>query len=165
MPTIDSTYFYGANLIPQLTSTAVLAEVNQYIAQYEEEYFDKVFGYKFKKLYKAGITALAQIYLDIQDGKEYTDKEGNDRKWNGLKYVLGATKLSPIADYVYYWYTRQHASMSTGSGEKELDAENSTTSASAVKQMREWKDMVKKNKELSEILLSNYLIYTDFKIY
>lgn len=67
---------------------------------------------------------------------------------------------SPIANYIYYWYLRNNASTTAGSGE----AQNSVSTAisPADKQRRAWNQMVEWNRELIEFLYSSNTVYTQF---
>lgn len=152
MPLIDTTYFFGDLSIAQITNEAVETSVQLLIKQREPELLIDLFGYELYKNYLAGV-ATEQKYKDVRDGKEYTTRAGKLAKWRGLKNSTLSQSL--IANYVYYWYLRDQASVTTGTGEKTAKAQNASNASPRVKMARAWNQMVKWNWELVEFLLSN----------
>jgi hypothetical protein len=159
MPIIDTSYFYGDLSIAQIENEAVEANVKRFIKQYEPELLTELFGYELYKNYLAGV-ATEQKYKDILNGKEYTNRAGKLSKWNGLKNTT--LSQSPIANYLYYWYLRDQASVTTGTGEKTANAQNASNASPRTKMARAWNQMVKWNCELVEFLLSNQSDYPEF---
>lgn len=157
---IDSTYFHTNLLIAQSDQTSVSTALQLFIDRYEKEYLLKLMNYNFKKLYDAGVTASTQKYIDIRDGKEYTNRYGATDKWRGLKEA--SPKRSPIANYVYYWWARNEVTTSTGSGEVKANQQNSRSMASVNKQMSAWNEMVEWNKEFWAFMYANQDVYPEF---
>jgi len=118
-------------------------------------------GYAFKKLYDAGITATDQIYLDIKNGKEYTNLANIQLKWKGL--VRTTPVASPIANYIYFKYMQYHASFSTGSGGKVINAPSTVHVGDTDKMVLAWNEMVESNWQFRDFIMSNRDIYPDFK--
>jgi hypothetical protein len=162
MPLIDTSYFYGDLSIAQITNEAVEANVQRFIKQYEPELLADLLGYELYKNYLAGV-ATVQKYKDIRDGKEYTNRAGKLAKWRGLKN--NSISQSLIANYVYYWYLRNEASITTGTGEKTANAQNASNASPRVKMTRAWNQMAKWNMELVEFLVSNQTDYPEFISY
>lgn len=163
---IDNTFFFGEINIAQLNVQAVQDNINDFIAKYEPKYINEVLGYAFAKLYNAGITANEQRFLDIRDGKEFTNCEGYTDKWNGF---TNSDKLSPIANYIYYWYIRTNTTYSSGIGEVQPTTENGTIVTPYGKLYHAWNEMVEAEKILYDFLQNikdddGNLIYPEFDI-
>ncbi len=96
--TIDTSYFEGELSMGQITSPAVIASVNLFIQKYEDDLLTRLLGYELYRDYKAGIveSVPAQKWIDIRDGKEYTNSGGQLTKWKGLRFSNGYT---PITTY------------------------------------------------------------------
>jgi hypothetical protein len=76
--------------------------------------------------------------------------------------VVSTNKQSLIANWVYYWYTRDAQTQTTGTGEKVSEAKNSTNVTAITKGMRAYNEMVNKNMSLKEFLLSNDADYPEY---
>jgi hypothetical protein len=157
---IDTSYFIGPLLIGQSDQATVSTRLTQFIDRYEKEYFLNLMGYNFKKLYDAGIAAVTQKYVDIRDGKEYTNRWGVLDKWRGLKET--DPKRSPIANYVYYWFERDTVTVTTGTGEVKPNQQNSRSIYAGNKMMTAWNEMVKWNWEFWNFMYSNQDTYPEF---
>jgi len=160
MATIDASYFFGPLLIAQKTDNA--AGIQWLINELEPKLLRDIMGYELYKAYTAGVTASTQKYLDIQDGKEYSNRSGIPTKWNGIAFTYGDAKKSLIANYVYWHWMEKEASISTGTGEKTANAQNAVTASPVSKMVRAWNDMVCMIYELCEFLLSNQTDYPEF---
>lgn len=138
---IDKTYFVGERNIPNTDQTAVEQRLNHFIAKYEAELLRLLLGYELYKDFTAGLLAdpILGKWISLRDGDEYT-VDGILYKWDGLRNA--ATKQSMIADYVYYWWMRDKASITTGVGETAPQAENSTMVSPADKMCYAWNEMV-----------------------
>lgn len=159
---IDKTFFVGTLEIAQLSEPSVEASLTILINEFEPKYFEGVLGYEMYKKYLAGILASEARMIELRDGKEFEDRWGILRKWKGFSYVEG-NKKSPIANFVYYWYLRHNASITTGSGEKKAtDTEVATVVSSIHKQCAAYNEMVRQNEILWEFLYSNQDVYPEF---
>lgn len=161
MATIDASYFFAELNIAQKNDVA--ASLTMFIDEHEERLLTDLLGYELYKAYKAGIAAETQIYKDIRDGLEYTNRSGILTKWKGLKFTDGTAKKSLIANYVYWHWMENEFSVTTGSGEKKIDSQNSQNAADTSKKVRAWNQMVNWIKELIEFLLTKYDIYPLFQ--
>lgn len=101
-------------------------------------------------------------WLDIIDGKVYTDLYGKTRRWVGLKYISGTTKLSLIANYIYFYFYRDIQTQSSAGGEKRTQSESSTDADPSFKLANAWNEMVRLNFELRMFLLSNVTVYPEY---
>lgn len=159
---IDNSFFYGDLSIAQVSDSAVVSGLNWHISEREPELLTALLGYQLYKEYLAGIGANTQKYKDIRDGKEYTNRVGVLTKWRGLKFTVETAKKSLIANYVYFHYSRNMVTQTTGTGEKTADNKNATAASSVLKLVRAWNEMVKMNWELVEFLLSHPDEYESF---
>jgi len=159
---INATYFFGALILPQKADTNVSSSLTWLIDELEPKLLTDLLGYELKKLYDAGIAANTQIYKDIRDGKEYTNRSSIVTKWRGLAYADGSAKKSLIANYVYWHHMEKEASASTGTGEKVPKAQNAVNTSPISKMVRAWNEMVCMNYELIEFLLTNDTVYPEF---
>jgi len=161
MASIDNTYFYGELVLSQVSGAAGAAALQLIIDSREEELLTKLLGYS---LYKAYTDALAlevddtpgpevlleERFRDLRDGKEYTNSSDVLVKWPGLRFTVGTSKKSLIANYVYWHYVRDNHTFTTGSGEKKSPlAINALPEAKLV---RAWNQMVEWNLKLYEFL-------------
>lgn len=99
--TIDTSYFQGELSMGQITSPAVVAAVNLYIAKYEDLLLSRLMGYELYKAYKAGINVVspASKWTDIRDGKEYTPSGGVLTRFRGLRFTSTGTTISTPTIY------------------------------------------------------------------
>lgn len=160
MSFIDNTYFYGEVSIAQLSQPAVAASLQQILDFREQQLLSALMGYNLYTDFMAGIVAVTPdpLWIAIRDGKEYT-YFGTKVKWPGLKFTLGTSKKSLIANYVYYWYIRDNHSFTTGGGEKKTDI--AINVMPNLKLVRAWNEMVGWNNGLKMFLnySGNYTAY------
>jgi hypothetical protein len=162
MALITKDYFIGELNIPDTDKDEVLERVNLFIAKYEEDLLRKLLGNALYLSYKtAMLTANPdQKWKDIRDGKDYTDLSGCSRYWMGLRKQ--ATKQSLIANYVYYWFSRDRVTASTAFGEVMMKAEGGDKVSPATKQARAWNEMVNWAHDLFHFLSANQDAYPDW---
>lgn len=159
---IDKTYFNEPTAIAQISQTEVQNALNAMIDSLEPKLLTLLMGYP---LYKDFLAHIADAkYVRLKSGVEYVNIYGATVKWRGLLFTEGggATKRSPIANYVYYWWLRQNATATTGSGEQQL-SDGAMPVSSGVKQLRTWNEMVQWNKELHEFLWSKADDYPEYQ--
>jgi hypothetical protein len=160
---IDTSYFFGNLSIPQVTNSAVDAELSSYIESLETDFLQHLLGYGLWKAYDAG-TAPVTRWTDLESGKEYTNKFGYLAKWKGLLFEVGDTKKSPIANYVYFHFMKDHVTTSTPGGEKGLKTQNADPASSRLKLARAWNEMIGWNRELVDFMEMNLTTYPEFNI-
>ena len=164
MSLIDKTYFHSEINIAQVQSIPVQAAIALMISKYEAEYLEKVLGYAFWKLFNAAIAETSGRWYDLKVGAEYKNAYGHTKKWDGF---INTEKLSPIANYCYYWYMRENVTFSGGAGEMEGKGENSTVVSPGPKMARAWNEAVDQAKILHDFLLNKKdgdgeLVYPEF---
>lgn len=140
---IDYTFFQGPLLIsglssssdaaPSLTEYSIAGDAGNYISYYETEYLIKVLG---RKIY--------------EQFSEYLQSEGKDpvKLWDDLRSVLvgstGEYKISPIANYIYFFYARNHQSDVTVNGVKK-DSDVGDLISPTGKMVFAWNSMTEMN--------------------
>lgn len=164
MNLINNTFFkVGPTcFIPQVSQLTISEKLMVFINRYEPEFLRILLGTTLYAAFKSGIEALApeQRWIDLRDGKTYTDGNGNVLVWEGLANNI--TKISPIANYVYYWYSRSGASFSTGQGEIAPTAENGTRTNAAGKQAAAWNEMIRFNYACIHFLQAHKELYPEW---
>lgn len=163
MPLIDTTYFYGPLQIAQLEQPAVQADLAQYIATYEPEILNIILGSALYAEYATGIITDVAIYVSIRDGATFLDSKFHTVYWPGL--VQPTIKNSLIAKYVYYMYMQDHKTVTTGTGEKVLKAQNAVDTTPYNKMRRAYNSMVDDAFILLSYLRANSIIYPSFNKY
>lgn len=159
---IDYTYFNtGLAFIPQLDLVYNRNRVTRFIEIYEPEYLNRVLGYELSVAFTAGLGApeVEQRWNDLKNGADFS-YFGSKRHWNGFVNTL---KQSPIAMYVYYWYTRKQATPTTGSGNVMPSLENGDRASFMRDMIQVWDDMVCENMILYQFLTANIDLYPEFK--
>jgi len=76
--------------------------------------------------------------------------------------IAGSAKQSPIANYVFYFYSRNQATSATGTGEKQLSAQNAINASAISKQTEAWNQMVDWNRELYDFLEFHLTTYPEW---
>jgi hypothetical protein len=168
MALIDLTYFIGEINIAGTSRQEIADVVNHMIDKYEIKFLRDVLGIKLYNEYVAGIAVMPtpdQKWLDIRDGKEFQIGETWYR-WRGLKEgSTTLTRKSIIANFVYYWYTRDAVSFQTPVSEASAKTENSNIVSPALKQSRAWNEMVDGVNELVFFLSNNLATYDSYSTY
>src|SRR5688500_2809740 len=142
---IDRTYFVGELNIPNKEQATIGSVVDHFIAKYEAQWLRDVLGYSLYKAFKTGweMPGPAQIWVDLVDGVEYTDQQGETKYWRGLVAAVSGESsfdVSPITNYVYYWYMRNNHTQTASTGETKGKHENAEMASMAVKLVRAWNE-------------------------
>lgn len=145
----DVTFFQSGSLYisgicppgvsPSPTDIAVEGDIERYIREYETEYLIKALGYEIYREFSG--------YL--------SSGEDGEARWEELKGRLvfspvpgeESFMVSPIANYVYYHYLRNHQSDATVSGVKKDSDEGDLVSAER-KMCDAWNRMADMNTRL-----------------
>lgn len=165
---IDSTYFVNRLNLPQTGNSAGLAEVQAFIDQYEPEYLQCVLGYDLWQAFINGIDGSGlpeQRWIDLLQGKEFT-KQSRLYKWPGFAPLTedGAiTKLSPIANYVFYQFVDERVIDFTLVGNVKSTTENNRIADEAPRLVYTWNRMVDANRTLYNFLQANKTVYPEWK--
>lgn len=151
---IDYAFFQGPLLIsgivspdvaPSLTTSAITGDVDNYISYYETEYLIKVLG--------------KEVYEQFSEYLQSEEKEPV-KLWDDLKSILvgtmGGMKISPIANYIYFFYARNHQSDVTVNGVKK-DSDIGELVSPMGKMVFAWNDMVRMNADLYKWLDTQHI--------
>lgn len=143
---IDYTFFQDGLLMvdgamalatPSPTNGAIAGRIESFIELYEPEYLCKLLG--------------EELYNDFL-------VNGETDKWEDFKHKLVAennvTKVSPIANYVYFHLVRNSQSMATINGVKK-DGESNLVNPQS-KMITAWNDMVYMNRRIYSWLCRNF---------
>lgn len=164
MATIDSTYFFGELSLAYPDTSAANANLQQIIDSREAELLQRLLGYEFYKAYLAGIAVTptpATKWTDIRDGKEYTNQSGVLTKWPGLRFTVGTSKKSLIANYVYWYIQIDNYTFTTGSSEKKTDLAINANPDTKI--IRAWNEMVNWNYLLNAFLVDRIEVYPEYE--
>nr|DAO67721.1 MAG TPA: hypothetical protein [Caudoviricetes sp.] len=151
---IDYAFFQGPLFIsgiispdvaPSLTTSAITGDVNNYISYYETEYLIKVLG--------------KEVYEQFSEYLQSEEKEPV-KLWDDLKSMLvgamGGMKISPIANYIYFFYTRNHQCDVTINGVKR-DSDVGDLVSPMGKMVSAWNNMVRMNADLYKWLDTQHI--------
>lgn len=165
---IDRTYFVSELNIPDRQTLAVGEVLDWFITKYEDQFLKEVFGYELYKAFKEGLQddPVEDKWLDLVEGKEYTDRADKLKYWRGLTCTQSGdvdVYSSPIACYVYYWFIRNNHTQTASMGEVKAKTENATSHNPAFKMVRAWNEMAQSVCELVDFLESNKEVYTEWE--
>jgi len=151
MSLIDYTYFAQDVNIPVSSNATLSAPVTEAIARYEPEILKMLLGYKLYSemmaAYNASINTLNPVTLpdiwnNFINGPEF-EFELNGQTvteyWIGLK---NSSKISLIANYVYFMHRSNTDTKYSGIGEVKSNAENSQVVSPRVKMVNAWNKMI-----------------------
>lgn len=143
---IDRTYFVGELNIPNTSQASIGSLVDLFITKYEKEFLEEVLGYSLYKAFKEGweVVSPGQKWIDLVEGVEYVSTDGKTKFWRGLDAAISGSisfDVSPVANYVYYWYMRNNHTQTASTGETKGKHENAEWANTAVKLTRAWNEM------------------------
>ena len=147
------TYEYFVNdplKIPNISGTGTIPEalqaaVTRYITQYEKKFLRRLLG---DDLYDAMIANTAPT-----------------PRWVTLKAQLvnSTDKISPIANYVWYYYQKQNQVVITQSGDKKTSEANMSALINGGKYMEVWNQMVSDAEDFYDWLEDNAATYPEWE--
>lgn len=145
MTLIDQSYFWGELYVAQKSQQTVAEKIGMYINKYEPEFLKELLG--------------ETLYNDMIIGLAVTPTP--DPKWTTLrdKIINSTSKVSPIANYVWYWMKRRNVSQATGMGEIKPEGENGTIVSPSDQITRTWGEMVDLNFEFYNWVLTQIDVY------
>ena len=171
---VSRSFFVGEINIPNSDEQATGEKIDMFIALKESECLTKVLGYS---LYKLLQTEHSQRMTDLLYGKEYTNIHCELTMWEGLLVeLIPNTSISPdpdnsywtslIADYIYFFFEENSASITTGMNTTISKSEFGTAVSPEEKMRSAWNSFSKKCEGLFEFLnYSNNLlspVYPEF---
>lgn len=160
---VNSSFFVEKIYIPNLTNTADLAKLNNFIAKYEPTCLLEILGYPLFKL--IGVES-SQRMTDLLGGAEFTNERSELDKWKGIKHD---TNQSLIADYIYFYIQEYNASHTTGTGNAVSKAEAGVIETPAHKMAQAWNRYSDEVQQMCSFLwlkkTGNDRVYPEFSYY
>jgi len=152
---VDSTYFVGEILIPNLTgtdlvSTGNVAEVTRFITKYEPEYLTHVLGADLYAAFEAGLLVTPTVE------QRWKDLQAKIRIYNSSAHV------SPVADYVYYFIELDRTTSTGQMGQVKVKNENGETVYNTAKMLKAYNNAVRKGQEILDWVIENIEDYPEF---
>ena len=140
---INRTYFVGELLVPngQLTGSAVANALEEYINIYEQVFLEEILGFNLYNALKTAVESDAHEdrFADLINGVAYTNTAGKPARWQGLvDKRIDYLPQSPIANFVYYHFTRKQHTQSAAMGEVKSSNQNSVSANPYLKLTRAW---------------------------
>lgn len=137
--------FKGEIVIAQATVSPVNENVQWFIDQYEPEFLIKLFGADFAALFTAGIA-----------------EDPVDARWTAILDFNGF-KLA-IARYIYYWYMRDQAEQTVGTGTGKPKNTNMVNVSARDKVSKAWYKMYVINWQILCFLQQNITDYPEYSL-
>ncbi len=161
---IDNTYFEKGSLyipnnkdlvVEPTGAPTIVTELDSFIKKYERKLLINALGVTLYDLLQVALAKLPfavdtdpptlgtadQKWIDLVNGKNYTNADGNVKRWNGLK---GYDKQSVIAFYIFTEYLRNDNETYATVGTVKSDSKNATNVSATPK-------LIKANNEFIEL--------------
>lgn len=129
---VNASFFIRELELPNLSHAAEAQKLTDFIAKYEPDCLLKILGYPLYKLF--GSESSARM-VNLLGGTEYTDGQGNTKKWQGIKHD---TDISLIANYVYFFYQEKTKAHTSGVGTNISNPEAGQAVSPADKMANAW---------------------------
>lgn len=141
-PLIDKTYFWGelkidtglhrpsGTLLGEAAANAE-SEIDKYIIKHQKEFLRQMFSERYMESVNWELPSELVALIRDEDSIAPT---------------------SPLANYVYYFYSRDNETMSTPAGEKTTVIQNTAFTSQVQKMVNAWNEMVKKVRNIHEKL-------------
>lgn len=149
---IDYTYFVDALLIPNTDSSGYVgssmqSQVQRYIGRYEKDFCKELLGDDLGEEFYTAITGTTPA-----------------TKWTDLRNQLRDTtnKVSPIANYVWYYWYRDQVRQRTGLGDGMPQGQNITMDVNRYRVTDNWNEMVRLNNIFNEWIHANLATYPTY---
>lgn len=159
MSLIDHTYFHSSINIPNIDKPAISEALTMFINEYEQDLLLSLLGLRLYNAYLA--TPTDARFIDLVNGVVYSAPEGS-KKWKGLKMALAGSNYSIIAYYIYFLWTRNEATDTTGVGEVVNTTSNAKRVSPVDKQVFAWNKMVRWACELYDFLEAKQSVYPEW---
>ncbi len=156
-------YFRGTLSLPQTVNADGQALLTQFITQYEDEFLEKALGLELATGLKTNIASADPKWVALRDGTDFQNSLGRLDRWVG--FVNNTTKISPIANYVYYKFVEDGITQTAGIGEVQAKGENADRVYPQLKLQSAWNRMVEMLRRLHDYLRLNRDTYPEFDNY
>ena len=155
---INSSYFTGERFIPNTGNTSPNAptyggavpnksdKLQEFIDTYEYDFLNDALTPKIYEEFISFVNpdgaldpSIPEKYRQLIEGEVY---ELNDEtyRWKGLRYTVGTTKKSLIADYVFFWFLKDGFQFFNTTGISESKSANANTVSPTLKLSKAWRD-------------------------
>lgn len=153
---IDASYFIGELDIPNTDSLPVQENLQIFINKYEVKFLKMLLGNVLYAEYIAGSTL-----VPVEPATDPVTYEPIPQKWIDLQNQLRdvTTKVSPIANFIYFYFVRDKTIYNSGTGTQQAEGENSTKADSKIKTVRAWNEMNELCFEIHKFLKTNISVY------
>jgi len=159
MATITAASFIGEILIPNVSGTgyaeiANLASLNVFIDKYEPLFLKELLGDDLYTAYAAGIAVTPTP----------------EAKWTALKNKIfvnigtspAIVYLSPEANYIYFFFQRNQATVTLTNSEVQTKQENATVISPAQKMIDAWNSMANDTELIRDWINDNITDYPEY---
>lgn len=142
----DQSYFVGELNIPNTDKTEVLENFQLYIDEYEPKYLTLLLGPSLYASFTAGLAAdpLDPIWTKLK---------------NQIFVISGTSKVSPVANFIYFYLVRRSTYDNSGIGLTQAKAENATIIDSRIETSRAWNKMNALSFSVYKFLKANAATY------
>lgn len=151
---IDLTYFIREINIGQRSQLEVQENLSYFVERYEREFLELTLGYDMAN----------EVISASEDLENATDAMkqliSGDGLWLGL---INDSKISPIANYVYWHYTESEVLQAVGTGVVVPQNENSRIANPTLKLVRAWNDMIVMCSKMHKYIIANKSEYPDYE--
>jgi len=168
---IDVNYFVGGINIPDTDSLETKGALELYIKKYESIFLTTLLG---KDMYEDLLSATTFVdpitatgnWNKIINGDSFVNSNGDSAYFEGINggdlSASGGFKRSPIANYVFWNFINERASITVGVGEVIPLVENGIRISPAYKMAAAWNEMVDLIFVLNDYVTINKANYPDY---
>jgi len=158
---IDTSFFIGEINIPNTGKLEVQESLTHFITKYENDLLHQLLGYELWKAFKADPTS--PRFTKLVNGVEYYE---GIRNWGGLIRSNGTTKLSLIANYIYYHWLKDKEIWNSGIGSVKPTPNQAINMSPGLKMVEAWNDMSEQIYEFNDYMsFSKNDVYPEWSPY
>lgn len=130
---VEVTDFVGEIALPFDMRNIKETKLCKFIDQYEPVWKRYALGYDFYKLFETALAGTPDArWVLLRDGGDW-NYNGEVRRFGGVRPLIRA--------YVYYWYMRNEATITTYQGEKSSKSEHTTSASPTEKAAQQFNNM------------------------
>lgn len=160
---LDETYFVGELSIAQLNDPSVLENFEVLNKKYQRKFLRSVFGIEMARLIEEDLDKeeedQEERFQKIINGDFFMDND-NSIEWIGL---VNEEKLSPLANYVFYYIAQEGETYQAQFGESAGVSENSKRVSVDDRLVAVWNEMVEYLEPLYCYLEEYKDLYPEFR--
>lgn len=149
-------------LLPNYNDAKVTIMINNHIAIYEPEFYERILGYEFAKLFIAAIATQpvsGDRFDKILNGSEYVDTYGRTQKWRGFK--KSDDRNSPVASYIYTKIKAIEEQQSFGTSTGVMKADGAINASIGQLFVDAWNFMSREIYKLMDYIYDNIDLYPE----